>query len=739
MSPSRKLQVAAASVCLFIVALVAAVGTLLLLGGEGVDADGGGLTREASIVASTMIVLAAGALAWSMLRSAHALYLRAPLRMAEEVDALVANSGARIGDYAADELRALAQAVNKLAGARQALEGDVAQRVAEARASLEEERSRLAALMADLDQSVIVCNLDGRVLLYNQRARQELSADVESGGSELLGLGRSIYTVFERALIAHALERLRQERGEHGATAGSAQFVTATRSGRLLRAHMSPVLGAARGDGAGATGAAEAAEAGADAASLPITGFVLILDDITAANERDARRDALIQSLTEGGRGPLGNIRAAAETLTDFGDMAPAQRERFLGVIRDEARALSRHFETAAAAFSNDLRERWLMEEMLGAEFVAVAMRRITEHCTLAVKSENVDESIWLRIDSFGLLQALTFLAARLQDEYGEREVREVRLSLTRGGGLAQLDLAWTGTSMNSETAMNWQMDAMNFGGSTSSLSVADVVQRCNGEIWFQRERVSHRAYFRILLPAADAPREPAASVLPARGGDRPEFYDFDLFGWSAAGHALDDRPLAELVYTVFDTETTGLAPSEGDEIIQIGATRIVNRRLLRHECMDQLVDPRRSMSAESIRVHGITPDLLRGQPLIATVLPVFHAFCADTVLVAHNAAFDMRFLQLKEAALGLRFDQPVLDTLLLSAVLHPNQESHRLEAIAERLCVSVVGRHTALGDAMVTGEVFLKMLPLLAEMGIRTLREAREASEKTYHARLRY
>jgi DNA polymerase-3 subunit epsilon len=98
-----------------------------------------------------------------------------------------------------------------------------------------------------------------------------------------------------------------------------------------------------------------------------------------------------------------------------------------------------------------------------------------------------------------------------------------------------------------------------------------------------------------------------------------------------------------------------------------------------------------------------------------------------------------MRFLQLKEARLGIRFDQPVLDTLLLSAVLHPNQESHRLEAIAERLGVSVLGRHTALGDAMVTGEIFLKMLPLLAGMGIHTLRQAREASEKTFHARLQY
>jgi len=130
---------------------------------------------------------------------------------------------------------------------------------------------------------------------------------------------------------------------------------------------------------------------------------------------------------------------------------------------------------------------------------------------------------------------------------------------------------------------------------------------------------------------------------------------------------------------------------------------------------------------------------MLEGQPTIATALPAFHQFCEDTVLVAHNAAFDLRFLQLKEESTGIRFDHPVLDTLLLSAVIHPNQESHKLEAIAERLGINIVGRHTALGDAIVTGEVFLKMIPLLADMGIHTLREAQEAAKKTYYARVKY
>jgi DNA polymerase-3 subunit epsilon len=267
---------------------------------------------------------------------------------------------------------------------------------------------------------------------------------------------------------------------------------------------------------------------------------------------------------------------------------------------------------------------------------------------------------------------------------------------------------------------------------------VRDVVQRHGGEFWFERERVRQRTFFRFLLPLAGAQEQLDAATF-VRSDSRPEYYDFDLFQVSESSRALDERPLHELAYTVFDTETTGLNPSEGDEIIQIGATRIVGGKLRRQESFEQLVDPQRSIPAASIPIHGIQPEMVAGQPTIDTVLPAFHKFCADTVLVAHNAAFDMRFLQLKEERTGVRFEQPVLDTLLLSAAVHPNQDSHRLEAIAERFDVTVIGRHTALGDAMVTAEVFMKLIPLLQAQGVHTLGQARELAQKTYFARLKY
>ena len=274
-------------------------------------------------------------------------------------------------------------------------------------------------------------------------------------------------------------------------------------------------------------------------------------------------------------------------------------------------------------------------------------------------------------------------------------------------------------------------------GRGASPLTLKQVIERHNGEIWYQIHKPSHREFFRIAIPVTKPDESPWSA--PPAGESRPEFYDFDLFHQPGQSPEQDNRPLTALSYTVFDTETTGLQPSQGDEIVSIGAVRVVNGRLLEQEAFEQLVDPRRAMSPEASRITGIESSMLEGQPTIEQVLPAFAAFCEETVLVAHNAAFDLRFLRLKEEATGIRFTQPVLDTLLLSAVIHPQLESHSLEAIAERMGVNPIGRHTALGDAIMTGEIFLRMIPLLAQQGIQTLGEAREASQKTYLARVEY
>jgi DNA polymerase III subunit epsilon len=685
---------------------------------------------------AALILLAWGVAAVALGTAARWAYARwavAPARLAEEAQVLLRTDAQReLAPAGSADNRALAATIQQLAAQRAALRADMAQQVKDASRSIEQERSRLAALMAELTQSVVVCNLDGRVLLYNNRARLQFralsDAPTLADGAELIGLGRSIYAVLDRALIAHALEGIVQ-RLRRGAAHPSAQFVTGTRGGQLLRIQMAAVRDMASDD------------------PTRLNGFVLMLDNITRDFADESERDALLHGLTEGSRASLGALQAAVDVL-DYPDLDAATRERFLGVIRDEVRAMSQRIRTVAEHSTQVQKTRWPLEDMLGADLVAAALRRIESQHGCRAATGAVDDAVWLKVDSYSLLQALSFLAGRLVQEYGVRvvELRLARAPVGEGaatgaaaGKRAQLDLLWIGQAMSTETVVGWETDAMAIGSERASLTVRDVVERHDGAFWFERERVRHAAFFRFLLPLAGEPEQADAATTFVRSESRPEYYDFDLFQASESSRALDERKLSELSYTVFDTETTGLDPSGGDEIIQIGAVRVVAGKLRRQEGFEQLVDPQRDIPAASIPIHGIRPEMVAGAPTIATVLPAFHAFAQDTVLVAHNAAFDMRFLQLKERHTGVRFEQPVLDTLLLSAVVHPQQASHRLEAIAERLGVAVLGRHTALGDAMVTAEVFLKLVVLLAEQGIHTLGQARDAAQKTYYARVKY
>ena len=635
--------------------------------------------------------------------------------------------------------QAVANVLQELVVQRNGLQRDMQEEVRRASGRMQQEKEHLAALLAELQQAVLVCNLDGRILLCNHLARAQW-------GAGAVGIGRSVYGLLDRALLHHALHSM-QQRLERAAVYPGRQFVTHTQEGRLLRVQMTPVLAA---EGGGAPG---------DTPPDPVptlTGFMLLLEDITHSFVEEQERDHMLHSVTEGNRASLGAVRAALAALDpqqapaastaddgalpDLHTPAPAPavsavQARLWQVVHTELGRVSARIEALSQHTAAAVRTRWPLEPMLGQELINAAQQHMQEQLQRPIATDAVQDDLWLRVDSYSLLQALAYLGERLVDEFA---VRSLRLRLLPGDArYVYLDLVWVGHAMSTETVMSWEMDPMQVGAEHSTLSVRDVVQRHGGAMGFERERASHQAYFRFQLPqgSAQVPVLPAA----ARVASRPEFYDFDLFQQREADSDWNERPLRSLRFTVFDTETTGLNPSEGDQILQIGAVRIVNGRLLAHECYEQLVHPGRDIPEAGIPIHGITPEMVAGQPRIEAVLPVFHRFAADSVLVAHNAAFDMKFLQLLEPRTGVVFDQPVLDTLLLSVVAHPHQASHRLEALAERFGLNIMGRHTALGDAMVTAEVWLCLLEQLEKMGIHTLGQARAAAQQTYYARLKY
>ena len=639
-------------------------------------------------------------------------YPAAATRMAEELPLIhTVNPAHRVTILGGAAMRQLGDAINTFADAYRRLAGQVQARVDEANLRLEEEKNRLAALMSELTQSVLMCNAEGRILLYNPRATELLGSDVSDAGAAPIGLGRSIFGIMERSQIVHALDKIGRRLEQHE-DRPVAHFVT-TRGDKLLRVQMAPLL-TAHGE---------------------IGGFVLMLEDITKTIAFDSRRDRLMRQLTEGTRSSLANIRAAVEAIQQYPDMDAEQRRRFTTVIHDEAEALSVKLDAAVSTDADALGVVWPLEDMLAADLVFALQRNFERRLNLAAGYRDGGEPLWISVDSHALVQALTHVVGQLASSFG---IRSVVIETATAGRFVRLSLCWNGPPAEPLQLRRWQSEPFALGPDGGGPSLDELLQRHGAEIWSQADRSGGLSRLCLQLPSA----RPVAVARASRNlPSRPVYYDFDLFNQPGQTPELDERALADLTYTVFDTETTGLSPSDGDEIISIGAVRIVNARLLRQECFDRLVKPQRPVRRESQEIHGITTQMLANQPGIEQVLPQFARFAEDTVLVAHNAAFDMRFLQLAQPRSGIAFSQPVLDTLMLSALVHPGHPDaeHRLERIAARLGVETIGRHTALGDAILTGEVFLKLVPLLAERGIRTLRQAREASQKTLYAKLEY
>lgn len=545
-----------------------------------------------------------------------------------------------------------------------------------------EQKSWLEVILLDLSEGVVVCSADHRILLYNQAAVRLL------GRPEAVGLSRPLFGLVTREPILHALEVL-------GERSGSIPFVCATvDAARMLQGRVALVMGS--------EGAA--------------TGYVISLADVSREVEALARDNALRRALTRDLRRPIANLRAAAETIAAYPSMTARERSAFDEVVAEEASILSERVNALELEFREQSEARWLMADIYSLDLFNCLARETARD---GIQLTMVGIPLWLHGDSHALLLAFRALVGNLVTATGEKAFDIEALLADRR---IYIDLAWTGEPVPAAAVEGWLDTRLD--GALGRQTLRDVLDHHGSDPWSQKIR-GGLSVLRVPLPA---PLRPQFSDADAPVTPRPEFYDFDLMRAHCDTGALAERRLSDLTYVVFDTETTGLKPADGDEIVQLGAVRVVNRRILTGETFERLVDPKRPIPPDSTRFHGITDDMIKGKPPIGVVLPQFKAFAGDAVLVGHNAAFDLKFLQMKEAETGVVIRNPVLDTLLLAALLDPEGE-HSLEAVARRLGVTVESRHSALSDALMTAEVLVRLFDLLEARGFHTLGEVMRAS----------
>lgn len=182
------------------------------------------------------------------------------------------------------------------------------------------------------------------------------------------------------------------------------------------------------------------------------------------------------------------------------------------------------------------------------------------------------------------------------------------------------------------------------------------------------------------------------------------------------------ELPVSQVLFTAFDFETTGLTPGV-DRIVELGAVRFKAGEIL--ETFDRLVNPGMVISEGASAVSGITNAMVVAQPEVGTILPEFVAFTEGSILIAHNAEFDLAFL--RAALLDYSMNDVknlIVDTQVLAKRAFPKQKSYSLQNLISFLNIPPNNAHRAADDAIMCMRLFHACVEALSFMGDLTLGE---------------
>ena len=182
-----------------------------------------------------------------------------------------------------------------------------------------------------------------------------------------------------------------------------------------------------------------------------------------------------------------------------------------------------------------------------------------------------------------------------------------------------------------------------------------------------------------------------------------------------SADETLDDT------FVILDLETTGFSPIS-DRIIEIGAIKVTGGEIV--DTFSTFVNPKRPIPFKITELTGIADEMVMDAPTIEEVLPKLLSFVSGAVLVAHNADFDLRFIQQNCRYQEIEAEFVSIDTVVLARILLPSLSRYRLDTVAKALEIPLENHHRAVDDAKATTRIFLKFVEMLKQRGVTTLEE---------------
>lgn len=642
------------------------------------------ISSQAAFFMIAFVILIA-TLAWWMANQ----YMRPILEIrhgAEIVSRI--NLDHRIRITAGDEIEELAIAFNLMAENLGKSYGELEERVREATRTLQEERNRLATVLRTMVDGVVVANEAAETILMNPRARIILGRGYTSG------IGAPLSRILPSDRLNFHLKRLRRKWAAGGETVEKVIFPL--RTGMILEGSLSVIPGS-EGERA---------------------GFLLVFRDLSAPSGAGNRLEETVQEMPRLLRGPVATSRSLVETIQKHREMPAEKQQTFLKAIAEEMDLLTERISTMEDAASSARTSRWPAIPSNPRELLNEAMASVID---IAFEIEAGDAPIpSVQVEPFSWVASLRCVlqwiaeksvktpsvVASLQVDEGT-VVTTFRVKCPFSGDLAELESLMVSPA------------------GEEPLPLGESVRKNHGEIWARISADFLEVRLALLQPATISETGIADGLIEGE----PEFYNFDLFLPRPVFEREDllQGYLTDLNYVIVDTETTGLQLSQGDKVISISGVRIQRGKVQNSGIFNTLVNPGRPIPAESTAIHRIDDSMVADAPTMSEVYQQFVEYLGDSVLVAHNAAFDKKCLDMAAAEAGLPLiNNPVLDTIFLSYALHQEIEGHSLEAIAERMGITIEGRHTSLGDARATAHIFLGLLALLPARGVRTLADAK-------------
>ena len=331
----------------------------------------------------------------------------------------------------------------------------------------------LTAILHTLHEGVIVCDGDGRIVFANQAVQRFFH------NSEVIEAGRSIYDACTRESIEQTLALLRQRAGQETLTLSDPKdtcFACAISDTGLLVNCRLGLLPPAGGEAA---------------------GFIALFGPASWKEGRRRSSGNGLGGAVEGFRPPLANLRAAAESLIAHPEMAPVMRSAFENIIAQESVALSTQFEALAEESRSLSLQQSFLVDIYSSDLINSLRHAFRNETGTTLKEIGV--SHWLRADSLLLLRSLIFFVQRIIDLFS---VKILEIETIAKAERLYLDLIWVGEPVPATEIESWRGESL-FDENMTAISVAEVLERHNSDVWSSLHERSGRAVVRVPVPAS--------------------------------------------------------------------------------------------------------------------------------------------------------------------------------------------------------------------------------------------